>query len=106
MKAHPMNLSKDQISLLLYLETRAVDHAGRVDGSHMNAKDFSQAELWKSEGFIEFGRIASGDTKKSGAHWVRLSNDAWAIVAAERRASADRNWSVKAFRTTAEKLSD
>ena len=41
-------LSKDEKSLLLFLETRAVDYGGRVNVQHMNLEDMEIAKRWNS----------------------------------------------------------
>lgn len=52
-------MTKQQRSLLLFLETQAVDHGGLVKGEHMNADDFAQARRWNESGFLRFSRIPS-----------------------------------------------
>lgn len=42
-------LDKDEKSLLLYLETRAVDCSGSVDTRHMNTSDQKTAAAWHEE---------------------------------------------------------
>jgi len=95
--------TRDQATLLLYLECRAVDNGGRVHGQHMNAGDFKQAEAWNDDGFIGFGRIASEDVNQYGAHWVTFSDAAWEAAHHERRARAESMLSNRNYRTTAEK---
>lgn len=75
-------------SVLLYLESRAVDHGGLVDAARMNAADFKIARGWSVEGLIRFSRIPSGlwDQVRSGSrHVVELSDEAWQCAALERR---------------------
>jgi|TARA_Y100000310_G_scaffold213229_1_gene214132 hypothetical protein len=98
-----MLLNKDQLSLLLYLETRLVDHSGRVDARHMNREDIECAEKWNSSGFIEFGRIITEHCNKYGSHWVTFSDDAWNAAHLERRARALRLQGKRDYMTTAEK---
>lgn len=43
-------MTSDERSLLLYLETRAVDHGGKVDAQHMNKEDFDIAKKWMKKG--------------------------------------------------------
>lgn len=62
-------MTKDERSLLLFLETQAVDHAGKVDGRHMNKDDFETAAKWDAEGFVNFGRVAFENVNEYGAHW-------------------------------------
>jgi hypothetical protein len=94
---------KYELSLLLFLECRIVDHSGRVNAIHMNNDDFAIAERWNEEGLIGFGRIASEDINDTGAHWVTFSEDAWDAAHAERRARGARNLERRTYRTTQEK---
>jgi hypothetical protein len=85
-------------SLLLYLETCAVDHAGAVVAMRMNAEELALARRWAAEGFIEFGRIRSDSIKPGGPHnpaptmWVHLSDEAMEEAHAFRAARARRLW--------------
>jgi hypothetical protein len=89
-------MSKDEKSLLLYLETRSVDHRGFVDAQHMNADDFKICERWEAEGFLRFSRIPSKEWKavdqyRPGVrHAVELSDLAWAVASLERKRRAER----------------
>ena len=98
-----MKLTKDETSLLLYLETRAVDHAGRVDQRHMNDEDRKKCEDWADTGFISYGRIIATDCIPTGTHWVHLSTEAYALAALYRRERAERGWERKRYTTTEEK---
>jgi hypothetical protein len=102
-KTNMNELTKDQRVLLLYLECRAVDYGGRVDGRHMNEADFVQATAWDAAGFIGFGRIVAADCSGAGSHWVTLSEAAWEAAHRERRARADRMLSSRTYMTTKEK---
>lgn len=95
-------LTRDQLSTLLYLETRLVDHGGRVNAVHMNADDMAWARHMNDEGFIGFGRIVMQDHNRDGSNWVTFSDEAWEISHRERRARADRRQAKRTFRTTKE----
>ena len=86
--------TREEKSLLLYFETQAVDYGGTFEGVRMNADDFAIAKRWKDAGFVHFGRIAFHDVKRSGGlardHWCVLSEEAWKLAHAERRARCDR----------------
>lgn len=84
-------MSRDERSLLIFLETCAVDYCGRVNAARMNQLDAEITDRWKEEGFVDFGRIASKDHNGQGAHWVELSANAWELAHLERRARATRN---------------
>jgi hypothetical protein len=94
-------MNRDERSLLLFLETRAVDHGGLVDTVHMNEDDVEIAKRWTKEGFLEYGRVCAADVKSCTA-WVELSEEAWELAHKERRARADRMWAKRTWRSTAE----
>jgi hypothetical protein len=96
-------MTQDARSLLLFLETRAVDHGGRVNAIHMNVEDMHIAKQWNQEGFVGFGRVASEDITHNGAHWCKLSDEAWKLAAEERKARAERTWLKKRFNPAYEK---
>ena len=99
-------LDKKGLSLLLFLETAAVDQGGRLNAAHMNEPDFALTEEWKEAGFIGFGRIIAADCSPRGTHWVHLSEDAMTAAHAERKARAKRTWHSRLYITTAEKRED
>lgn len=102
-------LSGDELSLLLFFETRAVDCSGRVNVAHMNRDDRVIAERWSESGFVLFGRIAAEDCSECseyGTMWCKLSEAAWAAVHAAREARARRLWNRRTWRTTDEQRED
>ena len=95
-------MTPDEASLLLFLETCAVDHSGGVDVRHMNEEDMETALRWNTEGFIEFGRVSARDAKTVGGgyvrtHYVKLLGVTWAMAALECRARAERAWSKREY---------
>jgi len=95
-------MSKDERSLLLFLETRAVDFGGRVDTRHMNDIDMAIANRWNKESFVSFGRIVIRHHNSQGTHWCKLSEEAWELAHAERRQRELRLWHKRSWITTAE----
>ncbi len=97
-------LTKDERSLLLFLETRAVDYGGRVKTPRMNGQDFDTAAEWSKQGFIRFGRIAARYNADNdyGTHWVELSAEAWQLAHEERRARYARLNKSRTWKTTEE----
>lgn len=93
-------MSRDERSLLLYFETRAVDYGGRVDVRMMNDGDMQIAKMWHENGFIRFGRIVIRDHNGDGTHWCKLSEEAWKLAHEERRAREKRLWLKKDWMTT------
>ena len=84
-------MTKDERSLLLFLETCSVDYGGKIDARHMNAEDFRIAESWNKSGYIKFGRICWRDiSEDKRSYWVEFSEEAWKDAHAERRARYDR----------------
>jgi len=100
-------LNKTELSLLLYLETRAVDHGGLVETSHMNEEDDEIAKRWNEEGFIKFGRVYSKHVKKTAygaaSRWVQFTEEAWEEAHKERKARADRMWEKRSWLKSDEK---
>ena len=86
--------TRDEKNLLLYFETQAVDYGGTLESVRMNADDFDIAKRWNEAGFVHFGRIAFHDIKMHGGvardQWCVLSEEAWKMAHAERRARCER----------------
>lgn len=95
-------MSGEERSLLLFLETRAVDYGGRVNVEHMNQVDMNIAERWNSEGFVGFGRIVMRNHNRDGTHWCKLPEEAWKLAHAERKARHERMWLKRNWITTEE----
>ena len=78
--------TKDEKSLLLFLECAAVDYGGLFDARHTNSDDFKIMHEWAANGFIQFGRVAFHDIGTGNrSHWVVLSEAAWIEAHKERR---------------------
>ncbi|KKM17129.1 hypothetical protein LCGC14_1678950 [marine sediment metagenome] len=95
-------MSKDERSLLLFLETRYVDYGGRVNLQHMNLEDMDIVEKWNKEKFIFFGRIVMRNHNSDGTNWCKLSQEAWKLAHEERKARAKRMWENKTWLSTKE----
>lgn len=96
-------MTKAEISLLLYLETCAVDNEGRVKDQAMNDEDFVIAKQWHIDGFIKFGRVASLFCRDDGRnHWVELTGPAWTVVHELRRARAEKAFGRRTWQTADE----
>ncbi len=98
-----MKLSKLENSLLIYLEARLVDDAGRVDMQKVNGEEREIIEKWCASGLIQFGRIASEYVTEDGSNWVLFSEEAWIAAHAERCARAARLQEDRNYITTEEK---
>lgn len=81
----PENMTKDERSIMCYLESCSVDQGGMVEGIRMNSDDHEAIERLKACGFVEFGRIpakllgASPGGKKY-THWTRLTETGWNLA--------------------------
>lgn len=95
-------MTRQQRSLLLYLETRAVDSHGRVDVQHMNADDMAQARAWAGCSFIGFGRIVHAHATSSGTYWVQFTDAAWDAAHTLRRLRGMHGWEQRRYETTDE----
>lgn len=96
-------LTRDELSLLLFLETCAVDRTGKIEDRRMNDDDREIAKRWHKEGFINYGRICAANLTPEGSHWCHLSDEAWRLAGEARKARADRTWSKRTWQTTDEK---
>lgn len=92
-------LTRDEVSVLLYFETCLVDRRGHFSTRQMNDEDFAIAKRWREEGFISYGRIPykeiramkAGSPLTRSTHWVQFTDAAWKIAYRERRIRAERN---------------
>lgn len=97
------DLSRDEKSLLLYLETQCVDYGGSFEQIRLNDEDRSILERWQTEGFISYGRICSQDwPTKTRYYWATLSEQAWSLAHEERRARFQRMYERRPWSTTQE----
>lgn len=98
------DLSWTEQSVLLYLETCAVDQAGMVEAVRMNSEEFDIIDRWKQTGFVKFSRLPADYVMKQKGrrdqktHIVALSQDAWETVQAYRRGRADRMLDTSQFK--------
>ena len=99
------NMTKTERSLLLYMESRAVDHGGLVHTQHINEEDVEIAKRWSETGFIKFGRLASEclPMPSGSTHWCELSDEAWSLAHNERRDRYNRINSKRKWFTTDDK---
>lgn len=87
-------MTKDERSLLLYIETCAVDNGGLVHCQKINTEDREILKRWDKDGFVSFSRITFKSLEllvnKHCTDLVRLSEDAWILAHEERRTRAAR----------------
>jgi hypothetical protein len=82
--------NKDEINLILYLETCLVDRGGYVENIRMNDVDRDIIKCWTKEGFIQFGRVKFYEIKGTKTHHVQFSDEAWQTAHSCRRIRAER----------------
>ena len=92
--------TRDEKSLVLYLETCLVDSWGRVAGAHLNAEDIVIAENLTKEGLLQFGRLKFRAISKLNKdhptlsrqyhYWVRFTDKAWGCAGKWRRERSER----------------
>jgi len=90
-----IKMTKEERSLLLYLETCLVDNYGKVCLAKMNSEDLEIAKRWSEERFIQFGRISFKDIirkshDKMCSYWVLFSDRAWKLAHEERKVRSER----------------
>lgn len=102
MDAKTRTMTRAEESLLLYLETRAVDHGGRIFDVNMNDEDRETAKRWAAEGYVGYGRIKVAFCQPGKTTWVSLSPAAHEDVARLRRARAARGWAERNYETSQE----
>ena len=92
------DMTKDDKSLLLYLETCAVDKEGKVDSRKMNEIDHGIAKCWDEAGFIVYRRMPAKTfmNERAGieAHYLTY----YVMLAAEARKLAHTLREVKEAR--------
>ena len=87
-------MTKEEESLLLFLETQIVDHRCLVGEVHMNDDDMKIAKRWDKKKYIVFGRLKMRDIPKSGKrsphYGVQFSETAWSDAHRIRRERGHR----------------
>jgi hypothetical protein len=83
-------MTQAERSLLLYLESVAVDYGGLVHSQRINAEDREILERWDKQGLISYSRLTWESVQtlhdKHNTSLVRLSEEAWRLAHEERRA--------------------
>jgi len=98
-------MSRSELSLLLFLECASVDYGGAVAVERMNDDDIASVEAWHESGFVSWSRIASDclPLPSRRTYCCTLSEEAWSIAQAERRARYERMAASRSWFTTDEK---
>lgn len=89
-------LTKDQRSALLYVETCVVDYGGLLEGRRMNTEDHESLRQMQAIGWLTWGRIPSSllgrhdFTHSTPNHWARLTASGWKVAHACRMIRAEQ----------------
>jgi hypothetical protein len=88
------DMTKDERSLLLYIESVSVDNGCLIDNRKINDADRNILNKWNDEGFVFWSRITWDSLQTLTSHFtttlVRLSDDAWKLAHEERIARSVR----------------
>lgn len=87
------DLSREEQSLLLYLETCVVDNSCFIDTRYINEEDLEILKKFQDNDLIKFGRYSKKDVVTemySLGYWVYLSNEAFALAHQLRKERALR----------------
>ena len=91
MKMKLSEMTREERSLLLYLESCLVESRGRVNLQRTNNGDMTIIDKWNNEKFIKKGRIVIDKyMETSGSMWVEFSNSAWELAHEERKNRSTR----------------
>lgn len=87
-----MSMTRQQINLLLHLETRCVDHLGIINDALMNDADWAHLAVLESGNLLQH-RLRRDRTERGYNHVVRLSDLGWrtAAFARKERAAKDQH---------------
>lgn len=85
-------LTRDQQSIILYVEARCVDHDGLLRGAQLNADDHVNLQAFQESGHLTYGRVPAAMLSKldGTTHWATLTDRGWALAHELRKGRADR----------------
>lgn len=87
------DMTKDEMSCILYLETCAVDQGGLVEGIRMNAADYAACKKFVELNLIEFRRIPAallGTFARQVTDMVTFKPGGWVLAHRLRQERAER----------------
>ena len=90
MKFDASKLSRDEQSILLYMECCLVDQGGILEGVRMNSDDHANIAKFKAAGLIDSGRVPARLLSKQpgSTNWVTFTPEAWTLVSQLRQIRA------------------
>jgi hypothetical protein len=97
--AQQRELTKEERSLLLYLESCLVDHHGYINAQRINIDDRATLKAWDEAGYVHYGRLPmwviqdryrQSKHTEHESHYVRFSEAAWQDAHRERRQRSER----------------
>ncbi len=96
-------MTKQEKSLLVYLEVCLVDSTGKINGVNIDNQDIDILKRWSKLGFIDYGRIHSSHIHdRYTCTWCTFSNEAWKLAHKERKLRSNRMLKKRAWRSTEE----
>ncbi len=95
----PFNINRDQVSVLLYVESCMVDYGGMLEGRRLNDTDHGNLRMFMADGLLAYGRVPSrllpdnDGPARPITHWCVLTAAGWDLVAKlrQRRARIQMN---------------
>jgi len=94
MSDHAATLTRNQVSLLLYLESTLVEYGGTVESNRMNKDDFDDVPRLTEAGLIAgFKRVPAkllGTFARHVTHTVDFTEEGWRVAHQLRRERAER----------------
>lgn len=96
------DLTRDEKNLLLYIETRAVDHTCKLLSPHLNDDDIKILEQWNKLGFVTYNRIAYEYVERGLSTCAILTDEAFTLAHALRVDRAKRMYKERNYETTQE----
>lgn len=84
-------LTKEEKSLLLYVEDCCVNKSGYLENEKMSGSEIKTLEKWNEDGFIYFRRLKSHEMIYKKTHVTKLSNKAWDLAYLCRRDRSEKS---------------
>lgn len=89
---HPTDLSRRERNTLMYVETRVVDHAGKLDPRSMNNEDYQNLKVFHAAEAIEYDEPEPAvDPREERIQVTKFTDAAWRL-ASECRQMRAASW--------------
>lgn len=85
-------LTRDQKSIILYVEARCVDHDGLLRGEQMNSDDHANLKAFQESGHLTYGRVPAMmlPQLRGQTHWATLNDAGWELAHSLRKERGGR----------------